>query len=299
MAKNLNLINILLFITIFPVSSFIIKDYLVYRYSHQNVTIGRINAPPPAAKPDINDFASIIENPVFPSSQRKLIALAAPEDDSAKSVDAASILNGLKLLGTFVGRESFVVIEKKGEGAEQAFKVGDKVFDAGTLKEVLDRRAIILAGGREIELKMPQDIEGASAFPASPQAKVTAPEPHKGVTYQRGGGVNKTGEREWVLDQKAVQSALEDIGQVLSDARLTPVVTNGNVEGFLVAEVKPRGIFDAIGLKNGDILKRVNGYEITSPEKAVQVLTGLKGESKIDLDVARNGQKMSFHYEIR
>jgi general secretion pathway protein C len=88
------------------------------------------------------------------------------------------------------------------------------------------------------------------------------------------------------------------MSKVLSDARLTPVFTEGKAEGFRVTEIKPRGVFDAIGLRNGDILKRVNGYEMTTPEKAVQVLTALKGQRSIDLDVVRNGARMSFHYDI-
>jgi type II secretion system protein C len=89
------------------------------------------------------------------------------------------------------------------------------------------------------------------------------------------------------------------MGTVLTAARLTPVVRGGAVEGFLVTEVKPRGIMDAIGLKNEDILKRVNGYAITSPERAVQVLTALKGQTSFELDIVRRGQNMSFHYLVR
>jgi general secretion pathway protein C len=77
------------------------------------------------------------------------------------------------------------------------------------------------------------------------------------------------------------------------------VVRKGAVEGFLVTEIRPRGIMDAIGLKNGDILKRVNGYELTSPERAVQVLTALKGQTSFKIDIVRGGQNLSFGYEVR
>ena len=109
----------------------------------------------------------------------------------------------------------------------------------------------------------------------------------------------KTGDNRWVISREAVLNALDDMGSVLTSARLTPRVKNGAVEGFLVTEIKPRGIMDAVGLKNGDILKRVNGYEMTSPERAIQVLTALKGETSFDLDIVRNGRPESFHYEVR
>ncbi len=109
----------------------------------------------------------------------------------------------------------------------------------------------------------------------------------------------KTGENQWVINQEAVLNALDDMGSVLTAARMTPVVRDGAIEGFLVTEIKPRGIMDAIGLKNGDILKRVNGYEMTSPERAVQVLTALKGQTSFEIDIVRGGQNLSFHYEVR
>ena len=115
----------------------------------------------------------------------------------------------------------------------------------------------------------------------------------RGAPARSGAGLKyskKTGDNRWVISQKAVLNALDDMGSVLTSARLTPRVKNGVVEGFLVTEIKPRGIMDAVGLKNGDILKRVNGYEMTSPERAIQVLTALKGETSFDLDIVRNGR---------
>jgi general secretion pathway protein C len=94
-------------------------------------------------------------------------------------------------------------------------------------------------------------------------------------------------------------NALEDMSQVLTDARITPHMAGGKVEGFIVTEIKPRGIFDALGLKNGDVLIRVNNYDIVSPERAIQVLSGLKGANEVDLDLIRGGKRMSFHYQVR
>ena len=54
-----------------------------------------------------------------------------------------------------------------------------------------------------------------------------------------------------------------------------------------------------VGIMNGDIIQKVNGYDINSPEKALQVYSMLKNEKKISIDVVRNGRPKSFEYEIR
>lgn len=295
MAKHINLINTLLIIIIFPVLAFLVKDYLVYRYASVEVPQMKTAAPATPKATEIGAYARIVERPVYAPGPLKFKPLTVSDDTASEEI-SSSVLGALKLLGTFSGKNGFAVIEKKGDPAEKTFRVGDNVFDAGVLKEVRKDSAIISSGSRDFTLVMPKDElpqRGESAarsdHEAGPSAKVE----------WSSEGVKKTGEHAWAVDQKAVLHALDNIGQVLTDARLTPVASKDGADGFLVNEIKPGGIFETIGLKNGDILKRVNGFEVTSPEKAIQVLTGLRGESSIDLDVVRGGKKMNFHYDIR
>ena len=85
----------------------------------------------------------------------------------------------------------------------------------------------------------------------------------------------------------------------MTDARLLPSMKDGKVEGFRVSEVKPQGIFGTIGIKNGDVLLRMNDFPIDSPEKAMQSFASLKGQSRIRLDLIRDGQPTTFNYDIR
>jgi general secretion pathway protein C len=74
---------------------------------------------------------------------------------------------------------------------------------------------------------------------------------------------------------------------------------DGKVEGFRVSEVKPAGIFGMVGIRNGDTLMRINDFSIDSPEKAIQSLASMKGQSRIKLDLMRDGQPTTLNYEIR
>ena len=52
-------------------------------------------------------------------------------------------------------------------------------------------------------------------------------------------------------------------------------------------------------MQNGDIISSINGMEITSPEKALEVYSKLKSASHLSLGMERNGQKVTKDYSIR
>jgi len=52
-------------------------------------------------------------------------------------------------------------------------------------------------------------------------------------------------------------------------------------------------------MKDGDIIKRVNGQELDSAEKSIGMFTALRSEKTISIDLVRNGQRINYTYEIR
>ncbi|TFG92018.1 MAG: PDZ domain-containing protein, partial [Syntrophobacterales bacterium] len=81
--------------------------------------------------------------------------------------------------------------------------------------------------------------------------------------------------------------------------RLLPNSKDGKVEGFNVSEVRAGGIFAMVGINNGDTLLSINDFALDSPEKAMQTLVSLKGQSRIKLDLIRDGRPTTFTYDIR
>ena len=82
-------------------------------------------------------------------------------------------------------------------------------------------------------------------------------------------------------------------------ARIVPEMKDGKAAGFRLFAVRPEGPFALIGMQNGDILSSINGLEITSPEKALEVYAKLKSASHLSLGMERNGQKITKEYNIR
>jgi len=109
----------------------------------------------------------------------------------------------------------------------------------------------------------------------------------------------KIGEREWIVDRRELDEALSDVGSVLTQARILPYKVNGKTQGFRLSSVQRSGIFSLVGLRSGDILLKVNESTIDSPEKGLELLSGLGSETDISLDILRGGKPEKLNYEIR
>jgi general secretion pathway protein C len=82
-------------------------------------------------------------------------------------------------------------------------------------------------------------------------------------------------------------------------ARIVPAFKDGVAQGFKLFSIRPDSIYTKIGIQNGDVIKRINGFELNSPEKALEVYGKLKEASRIDIEVERNGSTIKSTYNIR
>lgn len=245
---------------------------------------------------DFSDYSPIVENGLFaPVGKLIFIDTAISKDvlpNELNTVEEKTVA----LIGTIVGRskKGYAIFEEVGTKKQDLFKETEQVFNAGTLNGVEKDKAYLIANGKKISFNMPMETIPEH----SENSDITTKQKHDKINFSPVIS-QKVGERGWIIDQRAISKTLEDMGKVLTDGRLLPYKEGNKIMGFRISEVKPEGIFNLIGLKNGDILLKVNNYDIDSPEKGVQLLSGLKGESNISLDIIRDGQKMNMNYQIK
>ncbi len=234
-----------------------------------------------APKKSIQEYASIVINNPFgaPGGQLKLLSGAGGES-------AASGVSGLTLVGTVSGPRKYgyaIFVDKNND--QEVFKIGDTVHAMGVLQRVEKDKAVLFAGGRAIEVPI---------IDAVAQADSGAPQGGPATAFAR-----NTGEGSYIVDQQRVRQALERPGQIMTDARLLPNTVDGKQQGFSISEIKPNGIYQSLGLQNGDVLLRINDFNISSTENALQAFMALKGMDRVNLDIIRSGNKMTMTYLIR
>jgi general secretion pathway protein C len=226
------------------------------------------------------DYDIILRNNPFgfPAGQLKLLAAAV--------VDKTPPPSDMELIGTIAGPPaySYAIFAAK-DGKQEMFKRGESVFGAGILTKVEPYKVFIRQSNKLTEISM------ADVF------MINEPAPRDGAGSPQ--FVKPIEKGEYVIDQKALQQALDNPNQIMTDARLFPHIVDNKQEGFVLREIKKNGIYDSLGLKNGDVLLRINNYNIANPENALQAFTALRGMDRVQLDIIRDGAKTTMTYQIR
>jgi general secretion pathway protein C len=251
---------------------------------------------PEKERKELLEYAPILENNVFGFPAGRLTPLTSVEERSAEVVFGAA---DLKLVGAVAWRDGtgYAIVEGAGTGQE-IFKTGDYIEGVGRLLKMEKTSMLIESADGEVRVPI-KEMESGGAGPRTKAARAArAPVPARGKA-PAGKFAMKTSETSYVVDQKAVDESLENPRNILTDARLLPRMVNGEQEGFVMKEVRSGGIYDKLGLRNNDILLSVNDLQLENPEAALKAFTALRGMNRIELDVLRNGRKMTLTYTLR
>ena len=293
MPRNVTIINYLLGVVIIALVAGIATERLSSRLGKAFLPKGGTAPGAPAFAParteDLSFYAPILTSGLFGKATQGSLTPITNATTAAQSAPVTAPAE-LMLLGTVVGsfRETFALVKNMTKQEERVFRLGDMVFDAGRLAEVGKERAFIVINNKKVELLTPMTPPSAA-----PAGLATA-----GISRATA-AVASTGAGSYVIDQRALNAALDNPAQAMSDARLLPSQKDGKVEGFRASEVKPNGVFSMIGIKNGDVLLRLNDFPMDSPDKALQSFIALKGQNRLKLDIIRDGQPQTFNYDIR
>lgn len=202
------------------------------------------------------------------------------------------------LLATFVSTapETSVAV-LSGTGADEtafAYSIGDRVLENAELLAISANEVFLRHNGRCEKLAMTD---------AKPRTKVATRRPptnsRKKDKNSLGAGVKKTGDDEWTIPKSEIDNVLSNLNKVATQARIVPSFHNGKANGFKLFSIRPNSLYSKIGIQNGDIVQKINGYEINSPDKALEIYSKLKDASGITVDLVRRGKKKSLSYSIR
>jgi len=221
----------------------------------------------------------------------------------ASSTDPSSIANTtlpLVLLATNIGtktEESYATIINTENQRQGSFSVGDPIPGAsGKLKYIHYKFVDFENNGHTERL-----VLAGATVPVTVATAEPPPSDGSGDDLQASidNGIKKIDDNTYEIDKALVDKVLANPMGVAKGARVVPAVKNGKPDGFKLYAIRPSSVYSKLGLQNGDTLQSINGFDLTSADKALEVYTKLREATSLEVEITRRGKTEKLKYSIR
>lgn len=231
----------------------------------------------PSIKKEQSYYQSIVERNIFNSAANSLEELAQGNTGPVYK----SNLNA-KLLGTVAGSPEYAYAVIQFNNEINVYRVKDSIGGAIVLS-IERKKVILLHNGAKEELSMYEEgNQGAG-----------------GMLPTGEDNIQRIGQSSYVIPESQFKQATQNIGELLTQARVVPNLEGNRINGYRIFAITPGSIYANIGLQDGDIIHSVNGIQVTTPENALQLFQQLQNEKRFTVNIDRNGQPMTLNYTVQ
>ena len=110
---------------------------------------------------------------------------------------------------------------------------------------------------------------------------------------------NISGIKNILLQSSWVESQLGDgFSKILQTARMVPNVVGENVEGFKVFSIQSETLFDKVGLKDGDVVLKVNSTYLDA-ENGFALYQSFLDDRDLSIEIKRGNKQHTIKVEIK
>jgi general secretion pathway protein C len=230
--------------------------------------------------------AVIIEKNLFGVRTRGIAsrqdALAETQDEPLEKTRLQLALWGTVTTDSATG--SWAVIENKKTREQSLFQVGDPVADGAVITQIARSQVILRVNGQNEVLEV--DLTQA---PSSPAPSFRAqPEPDT---------------QETEIAPPSLETPETGLPALMKQVRVRPFFSDGKPDGLLLYGIRNDSVFQQAGLRNGDIIKSINGGDTLSAQDAVTIFqsmgASLESLSDIRFTVMRRGKLQEIVYNAQ
>lgn len=230
------------------------------------------------------DYRPILTRDLFKTTKTPL-ATAAKKEVNLDDMEQTQL--NLKLWGTVTGSEeqAYAVIEDTQNRQQNLYRVGDSIQNA-IVKIIRRAKVVLQVDGRDEVLAMEEIEQGGrrSVSRSSPTPRSS----RESIRTQRVS-----------MRRSMINDAINDVTKLMTQVKIQPHMENGQPEGLAISNIKPNSIFRRMGLRNGDILKKVEGQDIRTVDDALRLYDSMKSADSVSVEVERRGSLRTIDYSIR
>ncbi len=218
--------------------------------------------------------------------------LTIPEEEES-NIEISNL--NLELIATIYspGGGSLCII--KDNGKSDVYRIGEDINGKAKVIEIRPREVVIKRGNKKELLVLEEKRKGTRSRFGTPR-RLTGFGSRK--SGKKDNQIKKVGDNRYVISRELINDSLNNLSKLGTQARIMPHFSNGKAVGFKLYSIAPNSLYSKIGLKNGDVVKKINGFNLDSPEKALEIYQKLRTSDRVTIEIERRGRDMQLQYNI-
>jgi len=226
--------------------------------------------------------------------------------------DTSLLAGRFRLAGTFFafseesGEKRKAILDVPKDRNQRIVVEGETIDDVHVVRIFRDR-VVLREGAREEELWLSFSLSSAGRHLIEPQAGSADPRlPGTTAATVRFGG-KRVGECRWVFKRESILAYYRELMD--EPERLVNVFDslkplygdNRKISGYRLGIEGERVFFDAVGLRDGDVVRSVNSMRMTNRRRAEYFIKEFVADraNAFVLDIERDGSQEKLIYQVR
>lgn len=190
---------------------------------------------------------------------------------------------------------SFAVIAS-GSDKAHLYRRGARVAGRTVVHVAWDR---VWLAGDEGRCQLELHGERKPAAPTPPARPVKPKRRASALPPEIASKIQKISETEFNVDRSAIDLVLERQAELMKSARIAPLKKDGQVIGVKMQRIAAGSLLDTLGIKQGDVIRSINGLSLADPEKALEAYARLRTTDQLKVAVQRGGKDTTIELHIR
>jgi general secretion pathway protein C len=251
------------------------------------------SAAPILARNPFNSIQGALDVPELRLHAAALAPVANNDPSKDPACDSARVL---LIIASDDPAWSFAAIAAAGQRTLLR-RQGDEVAGR-TVHAIAWDRVWLTVGGTRCQLRIGDRPKVAK--PAALPAQPTVVKPNRSaLPKELAAKIQKISEREFTLDRTALETILDQQAELMRSTRIYPTKQEGRVTGFRLQRVASDSLLGTLGLRNGDQIRSINGFELTDPQRALEAYARLRVVDHLSVAIQRGGKDMIIDFHIR
>ncbi|MEK6626134.1 MAG: hypothetical protein AABY86_14280, partial [Bdellovibrionota bacterium] len=204
----------------------------------------------------------------------------------------------LKLVNTVVLQDSIksmASVAVRGANIPTEVREGDKIESMAQIGKI-ERLRVVFKNMKSDDCEFIDNIDERIKA-ASPITYVDPQTGQKLLDASRPKEIKNEGNK-FSIKKSYRDQILQDVGNILSQARAVQLKNPDGTLSFKMTEVVPGSIYSHLNITDGDVINRINGREITNSNDIMNMFGRIKDLDHLSISLNRGGSDIELEYDF-